>query len=421
MESTVSAAVRPASRRERALTTMRALESRDFRFLWLNTFSFFIAGGMQMMTVGWLVKELTDSPSLVGLVVFAQGIPLALFSLPAGVWADRLDRRALLIVSQGASAALTTVLATLVIADVVSTPSIMVISLLMGTARALGQPSRQALVPALVGPERLMNAIVLTNLVQNLSFIIGPAVAGGLIKTVDFEGAFLAQVALLLVGFPWLLAMRAPATPPRSEAKASAVTELREGLAHIAESDFIRALFVVSAFTGLFFLGAYQALMPVFADDVLDVGADGLGFMNAMFGVGTFAGSIFIASRGDIARKGEILLWSLLIGSVVLAAFAVSEVYAVSLALLLAWGLGAAFFMNLTATLIQANTPDRLMGRVMSVQALAFFGLSPLGALLAGGIAEGFGAAAAALVGAAAVGGMSVWFLLRQPELRAAR
>jgi len=398
---------------------LRALDQRDFRLLWLNAASFFLGRSMQMVVVSWLVLDLTDSAALVGAVLFAQGAPLALFSLPAGVWADRLDRRLLLIASQVGALAATAVLMGLVLGDVVTTWAIFVLSFLGGCAMALGQPSRQALVPALVGPDRLLNAIVLNNLVQNLSFVVGPALAGGLLALVDFEGAFIAQVAILAVGVPWLLAMRTPAVERRPERR-SPVQEVREGLAHIGESPFIRSLFVVTAFTGIFFVGTYQAIIPVFARDVLDVGATGLGFLNAAFGTGMFAGSVFIASRGNFERKGDVLLRSLLIGAGVFAVFAVSRWYALSLVMMVAWGFGAAFFMNLTITLIQSHTPDRLMGRVMSVQALAFYGVSPIGNLVAGGLAQGVSAPASALVGSVAVAAMAVFFFATQPRLRAA-
>lgn len=399
---------------------LRALEARDFRLLWLNSFSFFLAGGMRVVAVSWLMLDLTDSPRLVGVALFAQGIPLALFSLPAGVWADRLDRRLLLLVSQVATMLLTAVLAVLILADAVSPWAVFGLVFLIGSAMALGQPSRQALVPALVAPDRLMNAIVLNNMVQNLSFIIGPAVAGGLLAVVGSGWTFVAQVAVLVAGLPWLLAMRAPASERPATAQVSVMKELGEGLRHIADSPFIRALFVVTAISGVFFVGNFQALLPVFSRDVLEVGETGLGVLSASFGVGMLAGSMLIASRGDFARKGEVLLVSLLIGSGVFLVFAASKWYLLSIATMIGWGFGAAFFMNLTITLIQSHTPNRLMGRVMSVQALFFFGMSPLGNLEAGVLAEAIGAPWTAVVGACVVGLMCVYFLLRQPELRMA-
>jgi MFS family permease len=411
LAETVAAPPRPS--------TLDALQIPDFRFLWLNGLTFFIARGMQMVSVSWLVLDLTDSPALVGVVLFVQGAPMALFSVPAGIWADRLDRRALLLASQTAAASATAALAALVLADVITTWSVFMLAFLMGSAQALGQPSRQALVPSLVGPARLMNAIVLNTLVQNVSFVIGPAVAGGLLAGVGFGGTFLAQVALLALGLPWLLALRAPPVERRPDEQ-HGLAAIREGLRHVAESPFIRSLFVVTAFTGIFFVGTYQALLPVFADDVLHVGEVQFGLLNAAFGLGMFAGSLYIASRGDLPRKGEVLLRSLLVGSVVLAAFALSRWFPLSLALMLAWGAGAAFFMNLTTTLIQSHTPDRLMGRVMAVQALAFFGVSPLGNLEAGLVADLVSPQAAAMVGAVGVALLVVFFLLRAPELRAA-
>jgi len=398
---------------------LAALEIRDFRWLWLNALAFFIARGMGFVAVSWLVQDLTESPLMVGLVLFAQGIPLALFSLPAGVWADRFDRRGLLLIGQGASIAATAVLVTLVLTDAVAVWSVVVLAFVLGTSQAIGQPSRQALVPALVGPERLMNAIVLNNMVMNLSFVIGPAIAGGLLAVIGFGGTFFVQLIILALGVPPLLALRAPAVEGRT-ARVSGISDVREGLAHIAASPFIRSLFVVTAFTGIFFVGTYQAILPVFAEDILGVGELGYGVLNAAFGLGMLSGSIYIASRGEFARKGEVLLRSLLFGSVILLAFSFSRWYPLSVFLILAWGFGAAFFMNLTITLIQSSTPDQLMGRVMAVQALAFFGVSPLGNLEAGLVAELASPVAAGVLGAAAVGVMTLFFLTRPSALREA-
>lgn len=403
----------------RFAAALSALEVRDFRLLWLSSFPFSFGRGMQMVALSWLALDLTDSAAAVGAVLFAQGIPLALLSLPAGVWADRLDRRLLLIASQTLLTAATAVLAVLILADAVAMWSVLVIALVMGIASALGQPSRQALVPALVGPERLMNAIVLNNMMMNLSTILGPAAAGGLLATVGSGGAFVAQVVVLCLGLPWLFAMRS-LPGERSSSGVSIMTELREGLAYVVDTRLIRMLFVATAFIGIFFAGIYQALLPVFARDVLHVNAFAYALLSTALGAGMFAGALFIASRGDMPRKGDALLWSLLVASGVIFVFAISRWYPLSLLMMLGWGVCAAFFMNLTLTLIQKHTPDRLMGRVMSVQSLAFMGMNPIGNLQAGALAEWLGAPVAASIGALVLGVVAVWLLVREPELRAA-
>jgi MFS family permease len=339
-----------------------------------------------------------------------------LFSLFAGIGADRLDRRLLLVVSQGSSGAITSILTVLVLLDAVATWQVFVLGFAMGTAMAVGQPSRQALVPALVGPERLMNAVVLNTLAQNVSFIVGPALAGGLLALSGFEGTFIVQTVLLLAGLPLLLAMRSPEVVREARA-ASVLADLREGLSYIGRNPLIRSLFIVTGFTGIFFVGTYQAVLPVFARDVLNVGSAGFGLLSAALGAGMFAGSIFIAWRGSFERPGEALLRSTLLGSAIFIAFAASRWYGVSMLTMVAWGFGAAFFMNLTITLIQANTRDALMGRVMSAQALAFFGMSPLGNLMAGLAAEAIGAPLTVTLSALAVAAMSI-YLYGQGELR---
>ena len=413
------AALDPKEPPSRRLSALAALQVPAFRLLWLNALSFSLANGMRMVALSWLALELTDSPSIVGLVLFAQGIPLALLSLPAGVWADRFDRRMLLAISQVVTIAMTAALAALIYMDVVTTWWLLAFASTTGAAMALGQPSRQALVPALVGKERLLNAIVLNNMVQNLSTVAGPALAGALIAVAGSGATFLAQAAILSIGLPLLFAMRVPRVE-RTEARTSALRDLREGLAYVVASPLIRSLFVATACIGIFFLGIYQALLPVFARDVLGVGGLGFGMLLASLGVGMLIGSIFIAAKGNFARKGEVLLWSLLICSGVVLVFAISRWYALSLLMMVGWGLCAAFFMNLTVTLIQSHTPDRLMGRVMSVQALALFGFGPIGTLGAGLLADGVGAPLAASIGAV---GVAVWitaFLVTQPDLRKA-
>ena len=135
LEPPEAAATQPAAGRR---SPLGALATRDFRLLWLNSFLFFLAGGMRVVAIGWLMLDLTDSPRLVGVALFAQGIPLALFSLPAGVWADRLDRRFLLILSHAGSMLLTAVLAALILAGVVTPWAVFVVAFLIGTAMALG-------------------------------------------------------------------------------------------------------------------------------------------------------------------------------------------------------------------------------------------------------------------------------------------
>ena len=399
---------------------LAALQVPAFRLLWLNALSFSLANGMRMVALAWLALDLTDSPSTVGLVLFAQGVPLALLSLPAGVWADRFDRRMLLAISQVITIAVTAALAALIYMDVVTTWWLLAFASATGAAMALGQPSRQALVPALVGRERLLNAIVLNNVVQNLSTVAGPALAGGLIAVAGSGATFLAQVVILSFGLPLLFAMRVPRVE-RTEARKSALRDLREGLAYVVATPLIRSLFFATACIGIFFVGIYQALLPVFARDVLDVGGLGFGMLLASLGVGMLIGSTIIAVKGDFARKGEVLLWSLLICSGVILVFAISTWYALSLLMMLGWGLCAAFFLNLTITLIQSHTPDRLMGRVMSVQALTLFGFGPIGTLGAGVLADAIGAPLTSSIGAV---GVAVWitvFLVTQPDLRKAR
>ncbi len=394
-----------------------ALRHRNFRLFWFGQILSLTGTWMQITAQGWLVLELTDSEFLLGLVSAASSAPILLFTLWAGVVADRYDKRRIILVAQSFALAVALVLAVLTGTGRITVESLLVLVFLLGTASAFEVPTRQSFFVDLVGRPDLTNAIAMNSAAFNGSRIIGPAIAGVLIGAAGVAACFYLNAVSFLAVLVALLAMRLPAWERPAET-ASAWQNLREGFAYIHGDRLVRTLVgLVAAAAILAF--PFTMLLPVFARDVLHVGARGLGALLAASGAGALAGGVALAAVSSRVRRGPLLLGSAVAFTTLLIGFALSPFFGLSLVLLV--GVGFAMILN-TATvnsLIQSLVPDRLRGRVMSVYVFMFLGMGPVGSLQAGTLAHWLGAPAALAIGAAALLAtvLAVW--MRVPELRA--
>jgi predicted MFS family arabinose efflux permease len=281
-----------------------------------------------------------------------------------------------------------------------------------------------------------MNAIALTSATFNIARVIGPMLGGVLLATAGGGGNFLVQVGMYAVVIALVAAMRVPATPSHSAAAsgygedsgfasesgahsrrpAGVWASLLEGFRYLRGNRLVVTLLVVSMVVML--LGMpYQSLLPVFAKDVHDIGSSGLGLLMACSGIGAIAGTLAVASAGDIPHKGRLQLLALGGTGVALAAFGQSAWLPLALLFLMLAGAGQMVGMTLNQTLIQTNITDAMRGRVSSVHMLDA-GLMPLGTLAAGMLAELLGAPATVTILGAALAGVAVLALLRLPILR---
>ena len=410
----------PAERRRLSLQTFSAFQSRNFTLLWANNMTFALSQSVRQFAFTWLALELFRSGQALGLIIFALGLPILVFGLPAGALADRIDRRLLLFASQVGGFAVTLLTAALIWADVMTTPLTMALALALGTTVAFGQPVRVAIVPSLVEPSKLLNAVTLMSLSQNVSMIAGPAMGGAMIAIGGVGAAFAGQSALLGVGLLALLPLRVPAID-RSGPQRNMRAEVREGLAFVAGHAGIRTLMLVLMTTALVMAGTFMTLLPKIAKEDLGVGAFETSMFFTAMGAGMLMSSLLLASFSRLDRAGAWFIVTLMCGGTLNAAFGLSPWYLASLAIMFATGWNAGFFTNLNLTLVQAHTPHEVMGRVMSIYTLCMAGGMPLGGLLAGvmadvvGTREWFAACGFALV---AVGAL---VLLTQPSLRRMR
>lgn len=387
-----------------------------FRALWLNTVGFILVQSTQRFAYVWLVLELGGKEREAGIAAFAMGIPVLFLALPAGVISDRMDRRKLLFYSQLGAVVVSAATAALVLTDNISIGATYALSVLMGMTSAYGQPARQAIVPSIVPIDRLQNAIALSTLGMNTSFMVGPAIGGAMIAGLGIGTSFAIQTAVYLVALLPLAKLHLPEMIKKAERHLG--REMREGISFIVSSRGIRVLVAMLMIFGFLMIGPFQALLPVLARDRLGRGALGTGLLFASLGTGMLVTSLILASVGNIKRKGLIFTINYIVGGLGFAAIGASRSYPLTVVILFLWGMGGGLFINLNQTLIQTNTPGELMGRVMSVHTLAFVGIGPIGALIAGAGAETFGPAAWIVGCGGFIALTAVVALLTQPDIR---
>ena len=394
-----------------------ALAVPDFRALWLGSLVSNVGTWMQQIGSGWLVLQLTDSPFWLGLVSFAAALPILLFSLPAGVLADRVDRRRLLLCTQALSCTLATTLAALTAAGAVRIWYVLALTFLSGTVMAFHMPTWQAVIPDLVGKERLVNAVGLNSAAFNGAAVVGPAIAGVVLGAFGPAACFAINAASYLAVVAALLAIRTP-----SVGQAGGAVNLAEnvgtGLRFIGRRRLILALFALAAIVSLA-ARPYLQLLPIFARDVLGGDARLYGSLMAANGVGALGGALLTAGFARVPRKALVLLACVATFSAGLIAFALVPLAPVALALLVLIGGATTLFMSATNTVIQGLAPDDVRGRVLSIWSMIAAGVMPLGSLLLGGLASATGRVAWVLAGGAGVAllaAVAVGVLARDPR-----
>jgi MFS family permease len=381
-----------------------ALRHRGFRLLWVATLLSSTARWADLVVIGWLTLELTNSPLMVGIVAASKmaGYVAAPFM---GVVADRMDRRLLLIVAALVNLAVSVLLWMLFVSGAIALWHVIVLALVGSLTWALDHPTRQAFVPDLVSKDDLTNAIALNAVAVEITVVVGPALGGLLIPAFGMGGAYALIAAVYVVDLAVLAMLRdvrhEPAHTHESPAKS-----LLEGLKYVRGNRIVLVLLVIACLLNLLAAPYRYAFLPLFARYILDAGAAGYGMLTAMAGVGALFAGIWVVSLGNFQHKGRLLVWSGIAWPISLLLFSASKSYTVSLALVFAAGLTQALVWTLIATLILGNTTQAMRGRVMGLRSGVVVSL-PLGNLIAGAVAEQLGAAwAQALYAGAAIATM---------------
>ncbi len=384
-----------------------------FRRLWLGAMAASLGQWMQQIALGWLALTLTDSPSFVGLVGFTAGLPFLVVSIPAGVLIDRLDRRRLLLRCQALAALLAITISVVVLAGWIQPWVLLVAAFANGTLQALVTPTQQALVPAIVQRRDLTNAIGLMSAGQNMTRVVGPSVAGGVIAIAGVGPAFLLQATSVAVAFSLVSRLSLPA---RASVGAGGRGGIFEGMKLIARRPDLRGLFLLACIP-TFFVFPYIQFLSVFARDILHIGAAGLGLLLAASGTGAIIGSMVTATRRQTKGTGRLILILTVVYGIVIVGIAESQTIWLSLPLLVVAGMTGAAFMSTNNALLQHRITDDVRGRVMSAYLLTF-GLMPLGAMPMGLVAAHLGTPTAVASGALASSLLAGILGLGSPALR---
>jgi MFS family permease len=371
---------------------------------------------MQITALGYLVYELTRSPAYLGYTGFASGLASWLFTLWGGVVADRVPRRSLLVVTQTLAMLLAFGLSALVFAGVVAPWQIILLAFLLGVVNAFDGPARQAFVLEMVDRPVLTNAIALNSTMFNVAIAVGPA-AGGVVYAVFGPAWCFAINGISFVAvIAALVAMRLPPlVAPASHA--SAMADLREGFRTVAGNRVILGLIALIGVMSLFGM-SFATLIPAWAVKILGGDARTNGLLQSARGLGALVAALGIATYGARVKRGMLLVVGSLTFPVMLLLFSFTRGLPLSLLMLGAVGAAMITVNNLCNSLVQALTPDAVRGRVMGLYTLVFFGLMPLGALLAGTAAEHLGEHMAVALGAAATLACTAAIALRVPRLR---
>ena len=398
------------------MAELPALRSPDYRRFLTGVFVSNVGSWMQSTALGWLVIALTNSPALLGVVSAATTAPVLLLVLYAGVLADRVDRRRLLSGSQVAQGLCAGALALLTMIHVIAFWQIAVLALLAGSAQALGMPAFQAIVPALVGREAVGNAIALNSAQFNLSRVVGPMIAGVLIGLVGESTSFWLNALSFGAVVYVLTTIRIPSEAALPSVEQGLWGRLTDGLVYVRRERVLLYLLVLAAVPTIFLL-PYFTLLPVFARDVLEIGAPGLGLLTASMGTGALLGALAVAVLRPAGGDGRLMLGGLAVMCLGVVAFALSTWVPFSCLALAIIGAAQQWYFNSANTLVQLLSPGRLRGRILSVYILTSFGVTPVGSLAAGALAQLVGAPVTLMVcaGVASLGSVAV--IVACPEL----
>jgi len=395
---------------------LRSLRHRNYRLFFAGQLVSLTGTWMQSVAQAWLAYSLTHSAAVLGIVGFAGQIPALLFSPAGGVVADRFARRRVLLATQATSMVLAFTLAALTLGGQVSISWILVLAALSGVVNAFDIPTRQAFAVDMVGRDDLVNAIALNSSIFNGARVLGPAIAGVLVARIGEGWCFLVNGVSYFAVLGSLLAMRLPA-PARGAHATTAWASVREGFVYASRARPVRALLLllgVVSLTGM----PYVVLMPVFAREILGGGARELGLLMGCAGVGALLGAIVLASRRHVKGLGTFIAICAGGMGISLIAFALSRDFRLSALLLVPVGFFVMSQMASSNTLIQSLIPDAMRGRVMSLYAMMFMGMAPIGALVAGFLAARIGAPATLAGGGAICIAGALLFARHLPALR---
>lgn len=343
-----------------------------------------------MLIRGWMMYQLTESPLMVAMVPATMMMPMLLLSLFGGVLADRLDRKMITLAADGTLLASFLALFAISAAGIIAPWHIIALSVINGITFSLAVSARQSLVSGLVHREQMRTAVGLSATTYNSAQIVGPAIGGIMLSIMGTTWTLGVSAILVIPALVLYSSLNPIHHTSVNDASGSITDNIKAGLSYVFEHSTLRFL-MLGAIVMILTVGPFQSLMPVFAEDVLNVGAGGLGVLMLAAGVGSLAGSLTVVAIGEKVSHQKLELAFGLLASVTLIGFALSSWYLLSISLVTITAFAATSYMVVNMTVVQVYCPDYIRGRVVSIRFLVI-GLMPFGALSMGAAAEALNA-----------------------------
>ncbi|TWV98049.1 MFS transporter [Chitinophaga pinensis] len=375
--------------------TTQAEKSNAFRAFRNRNYALFFAGQstsqigtwMQRTAVSWVIYSITHSASMLGLAVFAQQFPSFLFSLLGGIASDRYDRRKILLITQTASLIQSVLLAILTFTNHYMIWEIMVLSVILGIVNAFDTPARQPMVHELVSnKEDITNALALNSAMVNIARLVGPALSGIVLQSFGAHTCFILNAVSFLAVLASLLLLKLPPFIAPTNKK-HVVTDLSEGFLYLRQTPRIGTIIILMMCMA-FFVFPYDTLTPVFAKTIFNGDARTFGYIASAVGFGAITGSFFLASLKKNANLTNILLISIGVLGAGLIGFSQCTSFFGAIPFAVIIGIASLTPATVSITIIQIEAATNMRGRVMSYVAMAYFGMLPLGSLLAGAASQ---------------------------------
>ena len=403
----------PSEPNPQAVGRLAAFRYRDFRLFWLSLFVSNVGTWMQMTATNWLLYQLTDSAFQLGLNGLFRAAPAIFLGLISGTFADRYDRKRLLLWTQLALALLTLGLAILDDSGSITAWQIYAFTFISAAIGSFDGPARQALFPSLVPRSALPNAVALNSVLWKGAALIGPSLGGIAISLLGTSGAFYANAASFLAVVIALMMMRSY-TPP-AEKPHNFFGEMKDGFTYMLSKPIILGVLVMEAVSSIF--GLDNAMLTIFASDVFQVGAHGFGFLQSSRGLGAVIGSSLFIGMGQQPAQGKILIVAAILYGLGFAAFGVAPSFGIAVLLLAMVGATDAIRAAARGTLLQIAPPQRIRGRIMGVFQLSNRGLHPLGQTETGLMVPLIGARETTVVGGLLVSAVTLMIAWRIPSI----
>ena len=393
-----------------------ALRHRNFRLFWFGQIISLSGTWMHQTAQGWLVYELTNSPFFLGLAGTAATSPILLFTLAGGVIADRHPKRIIMLTAHIALMSFALILAVLTASGVVTVWHILILAFLIGSVLAFEIPARQSIIIELVGKEDLLNGIALNSTAFHGARMIGPAIAGFVIGSVGMASCFFLNGLSFLAIIAALVKMRFDPVKTAPSPKAGIRKSFREIIKYVRHNPTVYTL-LISVGIVSFFGFPYISFLPVYARDILETGASGLGILMGCAGAGAFTGAVGLALKGNVSRRGIVMAIAGITFSTALLVFSLSRTVCISYAMLFLVGAGGINQIVTANNLLQLTVPDELRGRVMGFFTTMFLGMAPLGNFTVGALAHYIGTQNALLTSASFCLFGTLLILWRKPEI----